>query len=182
MFGMTTEESLTTISMGITLVIAVIAAVADSRCQQEAQKRDRELADRADLRGLLDEAVVAFERSRDTFDDLIRRFYEYGKDLPDEPRDALAGAGGAMRALSARLSIRPDKNGAVASSFERAYREILETLHTVRPDDLDGASDNVVDEKLVEVELSREAIEEARAAFMIAAAKRVGAIRPALRR
>ncbi len=172
---MSADEGVAVITMGFTLVIATMAEISARRRQRETLRRDRELADIADLRVLLDDAAIAIETSRERLDDLILRFYECGKGLSDAPRDELAEARRSMIAVRARLTIRPYGNGPVVSHFEMACCEISETLRTVRPADLDEASDDIVEEKLVEVELSRMAFEEACGEFTTAALQKVGA-------
>jgi hypothetical protein len=175
-FVIASVEGVTAITVGGALVVAVITAITTNRRQREALNHDRELTDLADLRVLLDEAAIAIERSHYKFDNLVKRFDEHGRDLPDEPREELAEAGRAMLALSARLKLRLGENGPVASPFEQAGNEMLKTFHKIHPDELNGAPDNVVEEKLGEMELSKAAFEEAWTEFTTAAVRRAGTI------
>jgi hypothetical protein len=169
-------ESVTAITVGGALVVAVITAITTNRRQREALNHDRELTDLADLRVLLDEAAIAIEQSHDKFDNLVKRFDEHGRSLPDEPRDELAEAGRVVLALSARLNIRLGENGPVALPFEQAGEEMLKTFHGIHPDDLNRASDDAIEEKLEEMELSKAAFEVAWAEFTTAAVERAGTV------
>jgi hypothetical protein len=162
--------------LGATFFGAKVEAVAAYRRQREAFDHDRELANLTDLRSLLDEAAITIQRSNCKFGNLVELFAEHGKDLPDEPRDELDEAGRDMLALSARLNIRPGENRSVISPFARARDEMLETLHKIHRDEVSEAPDDVIEEKLIEVVLSKVAFDDAWAEFTAAAVKRFGTV------
>lgn len=174
MFVIATAEVVTAFTVVAAIVVAVITAVTTNRRQREALRHDRELADLADLRALLDEAAVAMRRSRDKFDNLVKRFEELGKDLSDVSREELAEAGRTMLALDARLIVRLGEEGPVTLPFETACTEMLDTWHGVVDVELEGASEEEIADKVAERKRSKAAFDEAWEAFVKAAVARVG--------
>jgi hypothetical protein len=155
-------------------VVAVITAMTTNRRQREALRHGRELADLDDLRALLDEAAVAMRRSRDKFDNLVKRFEEHGKDMPEAPREELAEAGRTMLALDARLIVRLGEKGPVTLPFETACDEMLDTWHGVSHIELEGISAEEVADTVADIKQSKEAFDEAWEAFAVAAVARAG--------
>jgi hypothetical protein len=174
MLVIATAEAVTAVTVGGAIVVALITAMTTNRRQREALRHGRELADLDDLRALLDEAAVAMRRSRDKFDNLVKRFEEHGKDLPDAPREELAEAGRTMLALDARLIVRLGEEGPVTRPFEAACAEMLDTWHEVVDMELEEASEEKVADKIAEVKRSKVAFDEAWEAFAVAAVARAG--------
>jgi hypothetical protein len=175
MFVIATAELVTAFTVVGAVVVAVITAITTNRRQREALRHDRELADLNDLRSLLDEAAVAFRRSRDKFDNLVKRFEEHGKEVPDKCRKELAKVGRTMLALEARLIVRLGEEGPVTRPFGDACQEMLNAWHGVSDLELEDASDEEIAEKLVDVKRSKKVFDEAWEEFAAAAQNRAGA-------
>jgi len=176
MFVIGSAEGVTAITVGGALVVAVITAATTNRRQRESLNHDRELADLADLRQLLDEAAVAMQTSHDKFDNLQKRFEEHGKDLSDVQRDDLAKSGRVMLALSARLRVRLGGGGPVTLPLEETTEAMLATWHDVTSEELDEATDDVIAEKLAAMESAKDDFETAWDAFTAAAVARAGTV------
>jgi hypothetical protein len=169
-------EAVTGITVAGALAVALITAFTTNRRQRESLNHDRELADLADLRALLDEAAVAFERSYDMFDNLVKRFGEHGEDLPGEHRSNLADAGRVMLALKARLHVRLGENSPITTPFDLGVHEMSMTWHDLHPENLEQASEADLSEMLTKMEDSKGRFVEARTSFGKAAVARAGTV------
>jgi hypothetical protein len=96
------------------LIIAGITARTTNRRQREALNHDRELADLADLRKLLDDAAIAIDAARSARQDAEVRVRMIGMDSPPSLREKLAREAqkvihdgeGPLRTLTAGLRVR----------------------------------------------------------------------------
>lgn len=118
MLVLASAEAVAGITVAGALVVAVITAVTTNRRQREALKHDRELADLADLRKLLDEAAVVMNDAGDALDELLVRFMEHGAALPQDIREKVAQFGRDLDTLNARIRVRVGNDVPLTTSFQ----------------------------------------------------------------
>jgi hypothetical protein len=145
---------------------------AEAARQAGELEHDRELADLADLRNLLDQAAATLDLARDALDALTVRLMEWGASLPDEPKDKVEKQGRALDALNARLSVRLGADDPITSHFARACRAVAKTWVQIARLDEEGLR-----EIRSEVHTQRQIFDEAVSAFLAAAVKRAGTVR-----
>jgi len=169
-------EGVLAATLGPTAIVAValVTAVTTNRRQREALKHDRELADLADLRKLLDEAAVALNEAADAFDLLLLELHTHGRKLPGEVRERLAACGNRLLEVRARLTVRVGLNSRLA----RAFGEAADALHAAWREVgwLEDDDDEVLQGKRELVELAHDDWDAAFGAFLTAAVDRAGAV------
>jgi hypothetical protein len=178
MLVLASAEAVAGITAGATIIAALIIAVITARTTNGRQERqlehDRELADLADLRKLLDEAAVALNGARDARDELDVSLTEHGVALPDEPKRQFKECGQGLVVLSARLTVRLGEADPIATHFEAACEALLRTWRQVSYLDDDTAAS--LKEKRTTIRADREAFAASASGFMRAAVKRAGTV------
>jgi hypothetical protein len=160
-----TAEGVAFITGGATIIAAVIlgglAAWTAERRQAAALAHDRELADLADLRSLLDEAAVALNRADDGRAASEVRFTERPAHMPDETMNEVRDAGRALFTLRERLYVRLGREDPMARSFASATTALLSMWHAARSLQHDDSATAVQEARRLLRE-NRDAFERAR--------------------
>jgi hypothetical protein len=130
MLVLASAEGVAGITAGATvaaaLIIAGITARTTNRRQREALKHDRELADLADLRKLLDGAAVALDLARDARNDVERAFPQTG-DQMRVLNDRLKERSDALQVMVVRLRVRLGEQEALVTHFVTAAGAVENT-------------------------------------------------------
>jgi len=174
MLVLASTDGVAAITVGGALVVAVITAVTTNRRQREALKHDRELADLADLRKLLDEAAVVINYAGDALDELLVRFIEGGAALSQNAREKVAQLGRDLDTLNARLRVRVGNDAALTTSFQVCVDDVHAGWRTTRR--LEDA-ENLV-ERREELQAITQALRKSAGEFINRAVERAGTAEP----
>jgi uncharacterized membrane protein len=147
---------------------------ADARQQRADLEHDRELADLADLRKLLDEAAVAVNKARNARDELIVAFSEHGTKLSKDDKDKLALAGQAIDALNMRILVRLGVRDPISEQFAGISAALLATWREVSY--MSDEPGEMIAEKHRAIRAAKKPFDESMAMFLVEAVKRAGTV------
>lgn len=162
------------VGAGATLGVAGITAVTTNRRQRESLKHDRELADLADLRKLLDEAAVALNDAGEARAEVDVSFTEHGPNMPAAPKDKLKDSGHALFPLLVRLHVRLGAKNAITTHFSAAVDALLNTWREVSYFEDDDAV--ILKEKRASIRADLTTFTASSIAFTKAAVERAGTV------
>jgi hypothetical protein len=148
---------------------------ADRRRQQATLTHDRELADLADLRTLLDEAAVALNDADEARIGLELGLTQHGRKVPCETLTMAREAGRALYALRERLFVRLGKKHAIALHFHEATAALQATWAAVSSLHEDSDAHEVQESRNI-VRSKRESFQRACEGFIEAAVERAGTV------
>lgn len=126
----------TTIAIVAPNAVAAIAIVAAWKQHGKTLEAQRELADLADVRGLLDEAAVALHRAAYALDEVRRNFLRFAGGFfrtedRSAPYRAVERAGQELDALLERLTVRLGRDRDVVRHFAGCDEAALLTFRTL---------------------------------------------------
>lgn len=153
------------------------AAQLEAERQRQAAQlaHDRELADLADLRALLDEAAVALDRANYARADLGSAYRSHGKTIREKAPEivqAINQCGQTLDAIAARLGVRLGADDPVTAAFDKANTALLTMSHAVAW--LEDDTAQVTREKNQRIKHASDTLLEAASEFQRAAVERAG--------
>jgi hypothetical protein len=167
-FVLASAEGVAGITVGGAIVVALITAFTTNRRQREALTHDRELADVADLRALLDETAIVLEDAVVAEPTLLDRHQR------DEWSGRIARDREQLWRLHARIMVRLGLDHALAKKLKSAILALTRMANLIPPST--DARDSAEAERIEAIVKEGGVFVEHGDAFIEAAAARVGTV------
>jgi hypothetical protein len=175
MLVLASAEGVAGITAGATLLAATGLAAVTVHTKRLDLDHNRELADLADLRELLDNSAVALNDADEARIALEVSFAQHGRKVPPEPLDAAKEAGRALYVLRERLHVRLGWGDPIAQSFDEAIAALLSIWQAVsRLEEDDDAT--ALQESRSTIAAARRSFTEGFVRFIIVAVERAGTV------